>query len=76
LPEIEAELISAIRNSNFTETNHAFSTHASKSESPNSYPSFEGYLSTKVLIEGMRIAGATPTREGVVAALEGAPILG
>ena len=37
---------------------------------PNSYPTFEGYVSAKVLVEGLRKAGAKPTREGLVTALE------
>ncbi|WP_019142660.1 ABC transporter substrate-binding protein [Noviherbaspirillum massiliense] len=35
-----------------------------------SYPALEGFISAKVLAEGLRKAGASPTREGLVAALE------
>jgi ABC-type branched-subunit amino acid transport system substrate-binding protein len=41
-----------------------------KSGIPNSYPTFEGYVSAKVLVEGLRKAGANPTRKGLVTALE------
>ncbi|MFO1262100.1 MAG: ABC transporter substrate-binding protein [Rhodoferax sp.] len=34
------------------------------------FTSMEGYLAAKVLVEGLRRAGRTPTREGLVAALE------
>ncbi len=36
-----------------------------------SYPTFEGYIAAKVLVEGLRKAGARPTRERLVSALEG-----
>ena len=35
------------------------------------YNHMEGYVSARVLVEGLRAAGATPTREGLVQALEG-----
>ncbi len=35
------------------------------------YVSLEGYLSGKVLVQGLDAAGKTPTREGLVEALEG-----
>lgn len=35
-----------------------------------SLPSLEGYIDARVLAEGLRRAGATPTRAGIVAALE------
>jgi ABC-type branched-subunit amino acid transport system substrate-binding protein len=35
-----------------------------------SLPSLEGYINARVLIEGLRRAGGTPTRESVIAALE------
>ncbi|WP_394782261.1 ABC transporter substrate-binding protein [Undibacterium sp.] len=43
----------------------------SRSELSDSYPTFEGYISAKVLVEGLKRAGAKPTREGLVTALEG-----
>jgi branched-chain amino acid transport system substrate-binding protein len=36
-----------------------------------SYPAFEGYVSAKVLVEGLRKLGNAPTREGLINALEG-----
>lgn len=42
-----------------------------RSELSDSYPTLEGFVSAKVLVEGLRRAGANPTREGLVAALEG-----
>lgn len=38
--------------------------------SPN-YTSLEGYISARVLVEGLRRAGANPTRERLIASLEG-----
>lgn len=35
-----------------------------------SFTSLEGYISAKVLVEGLRRAGKSPTRNGVIAALE------
>jgi ABC-type branched-subunit amino acid transport system substrate-binding protein len=35
------------------------------------YTSFEGYISARVLVEGLRRAGKSPSRERLVAALEG-----
>lgn len=42
-----------------------------RSELSDSYPTFEGYIAAKVLVEGLRKAGSVPTREGLVHALEG-----
>jgi branched-chain amino acid transport system substrate-binding protein len=36
-----------------------------------SYPTLEGFIAAKVLTAGLRKAGANPTREGLVAAMEG-----
>ena len=36
-----------------------------------SWPSLEGYMNAKVLVEGLRRAGANPTRESVVQAIAG-----
>ncbi|MFZ6644803.1 ABC transporter substrate-binding protein [Undibacterium sp. TJN25] len=41
-----------------------------RSELSDSYPTLEGYISAKVLVEGLKRAGAKPTREGLVTALE------
>ncbi|GGC63818.1 ABC transporter substrate-binding protein [Undibacterium terreum] len=41
-----------------------------RSELSDSYPTLEGFISAKVLVEGLRRAGAKPTREGLVTALE------
>lgn len=35
-----------------------------------SYPGLEGFLSAKILVEGLRRAGKNPTREGLVTGLE------
>ncbi|MQQ99685.1 ABC transporter substrate-binding protein [Glaciimonas soli] len=40
------------------------------SELSDSYPAMEGYISAKVLVEGLRRTGNKPTREGLVSALE------
>ncbi len=40
------------------------------SELADSYPAMEGYISAKVLVEGLRRTGNKPTREGLVSALE------
>ena len=42
-----------------------------RSELSDSYPTLEGFISAKVLVEGLRRAGAKPTRDGLVSALEG-----
>ena len=34
------------------------------------FSSFEGYLTARVLVEGLRRAGRTPTRESLIAGLE------
>ena len=49
------------------EFREALKTH---SELSDSYPTFEGFISAKILSEGLRRAGSTPTREGLVTALE------
>lgn len=36
-----------------------------------SFPGFEGYISAKAFVEGLRRAGPRPTRASLVAALEG-----
>lgn len=41
-----------------------------KPDLADSYPALEGFISAKVLIEGLRKAGASLTREGLVGALE------
>jgi ABC-type branched-subunit amino acid transport system substrate-binding protein len=41
-----------------------------KADLSDSYPALEGFVSAKVLVEGLRKAGPHPTREGLVAALE------
>jgi ABC-type branched-subunit amino acid transport system substrate-binding protein len=41
-----------------------------KADLSESYPALEGFVSAKVLVEGLRKAGPHPTREGLVAALE------
>lgn len=51
------------------EYREALRAHAPK-ESP-SFSSLEGYVNAKVLVEGLRRAGAKPTRESLAAALEG-----
>lgn len=40
-------------------------------EVSDSYPTFEGFISAKVLTEGLRRAGRSPTRESLVSGLEG-----
>lgn len=40
-----------------------------------SLPSLEGYINARVLAEGLRRAGATPTRASLLAALEGIELL-
>ena len=42
----------------------------SHSELSDSYPTFEGFVAARILTEGLRRAGATPTREGLVNAME------
>jgi len=39
-------------------------------KAPVNYTSFEGYIAARVLVEGLRRAGRTPTRERLVGALE------
>lgn len=41
-----------------------------KPELADSYPALEGFISAKVLVEGLRRAGNNPTREGLVGGLE------
>jgi ABC-type branched-subunit amino acid transport system substrate-binding protein len=41
-----------------------------RSDVTDSFPTFEGFISAKVLTEGLRKAGAKPTREGLISALE------
>lgn len=35
-----------------------------------SYPALEGFVSAKILVEGLRRSGANPTREGLITAME------
>ncbi|AMP15371.1 ABC transporter substrate-binding protein [Collimonas pratensis] len=42
-----------------------------RSELSDSYPTLEGYISAKILVEGLRRAGNKPTRESLVSGLEG-----
>ena len=42
-----------------------------KLEVPVSYAMMEGYITAKVIVEAVRRQGARPTREGMVAALDG-----
>jgi branched-chain amino acid transport system substrate-binding protein len=51
------------------EYREALRAHAPKEEP--SFSSLEGYVNAKVLAEGLRRAGARPTRESLAAALEG-----
>lgn len=44
---------------------------ADKLEVPVSYAMMEGYIAAKVIVEAVRRQGAHPTREGMVAALDG-----
>ena len=51
-----------------------FSDNVAKSEKlevPVSYAMMEGYITAKVIVEAVRRQGAKPTREGMVAALDG-----
>jgi ABC-type branched-subunit amino acid transport system substrate-binding protein len=41
-----------------------------RSELSDSYPTLEGFISAKVLVEGLRRAGNKPTRESLVSSLE------
>lgn len=50
--------------------NEHFKRHGPANTEPN-YTNLEGYVTARVLVEGIRRAGATPTRESVVKALEG-----
>jgi branched-chain amino acid transport system substrate-binding protein len=50
--------------------NEHFKRHGPANTEPN-YTNLEGYVTARVLVEGIRRAGATPTRESVLKALEG-----
>jgi ABC-type branched-subunit amino acid transport system substrate-binding protein len=43
---------------------------ARETGAPMSYAAMEGFVSAKVLVEGLRRAGRNPTREGLINALE------
>lgn len=42
-----------------------------RAELADSYPTLEGFVAAKLLVEGLKKAGPKPTREGLVQALEG-----